>query len=296
MDRTIDCVIIGAGPGGLTAATYLGRYRRSTIVIDGGASRASWIPASHNCPGFPSGIGGQELLSRLRRQASEFGARLEIDHVVALGRDDNAFVLTTAHRQWRARSVILATGCADVLPDMPDIAAAVDCGAIRLCPICDGYEAIDQDIAVHGEAAAAAPHARFIRTFSRRVTLVPTEPVQDMGLLQSLEEAGIAVTAPSTQLTFDGRHCRFALDGKERAFDVVYPTLGALPRSELAVQMGADCDEEGGLIVSAHQMTSIESLYAIGDVVSALNQISVAAGHAAIAATAVHRGLGENPA
>ena len=294
MDLPVDCVIVGAGPGGLTAATHLGRYRRSTIVVDGGASRASWIPASHNCPGFPSGIGGQELLSRLRRQAGEFGARHETDHVVALARDDAFFVLTTAHRQWRARSVILATGCADVLPDLPDIDAAIDCGAIRLCPICDGYEAIDQDIAVHGEAVAAAPHARFIRTFSRRVTLVPTEPVQDRDLLHSLEQAGVVVTAPSTQLRFDGRHCRFAFDGKEQAFDVVYPALGALPRSELAVKMGADCDEEGGLIVSPHQMTSIDSLYAIGDVVSALNQISVATGHAAIAATAVHRGLGEN--
>lgn len=295
MDHPIvDCVIVGAGPGGLTAATYLGRYRRSTIVIDGGASRASWIPASHNCPGFPSGIGGQELLSRLRRQAGEFGSRHEIDHVVALGRDGNAFVLTTAHRQWRARCVILATGCEDVLPDLPDIDAAIDCGAIRLCPICDAYEAIDQDIAVHGEASVAAPHARFVRTFSRRVTLVPTEPVQDNDLLQSLAKAGIAVTSPSTQMRFDGRQCRFAFEGKERAFDVVYPALGALPRSELAVQMGADCDEEGGLIVSSRQMTSIDGLYAIGDVVSALNQISVATGHAAVAATAVHRQLGDN--
>jgi thioredoxin reductase (NADPH) len=64
-----DCVIVGAGPGGLTAAVYLARYLRDVLVFDDGRSRALWIPRSHNCPGYPEGIPGPELIDRLRRQA-----------------------------------------------------------------------------------------------------------------------------------------------------------------------------------------------------------------------------------
>src|SRR5215217_2362317 len=67
-DRCLDCLIIGGGPAGLTAAVYLARFRRKVVVVDSGSSRASLIPASHNYPGFPDGVGGEELLARLRCQ------------------------------------------------------------------------------------------------------------------------------------------------------------------------------------------------------------------------------------
>ena len=66
---TLDCLIIGGGPAGLTAAIYLARFRRRCLVLDAGASRASYIPNSHNYPGFPPGISGPDLLARLREQA-----------------------------------------------------------------------------------------------------------------------------------------------------------------------------------------------------------------------------------
>ena len=68
-------IVVGAGPAGLTAATYLARFHRRFAVVDAGESRARWIPASHNCPGFPHGIGGGDLLARLRKQAETFDAR-----------------------------------------------------------------------------------------------------------------------------------------------------------------------------------------------------------------------------
>jgi thioredoxin reductase (NADPH) len=72
-----DSLIIGAGPAGLTAAIYLGRFRRRAVVLDAGASRASLIPVSHNYPGFPEGISGKHLLVRPREQASHYGAVIE---------------------------------------------------------------------------------------------------------------------------------------------------------------------------------------------------------------------------
>jgi thioredoxin reductase (NADPH) len=82
--------------------------------------------------------------------------------------------------------------------------------------------------------------------------------------------------------------------GERRMFDIVYPSLGHTPRSALGTYLGAECDHEGALLVDDHQRTSVEGLYAIGDVVKGLKQISVATGQAAVAATAIHNSLPAN--
>ena len=73
---TLDCIIVGAGPAGLTAAIYLGRFKRRFLVVHDGRSRAGWIPRSHNHPGFLRGITGTDLAQRMRRHAQRYGARL----------------------------------------------------------------------------------------------------------------------------------------------------------------------------------------------------------------------------
>jgi len=294
MSHVLDCIVVGGGPGGLTAATYLARYRRSVRVFDTGCTRAGWIPKSRNCPGFPHGVGGEELLQRMRDQARKFGVDTIAEEVTALHREDGGFRIRHGDNELRARHVILATGCEDVTPELDGLADAIECGAVRMCPICDAFEAIDTTIAVHGPADKAASHARFLRTYSSKVTLVPSVDDLDDGVRAELARDGIELTPVPASLVFDGKRCVFELDGTPRGFDVVYPMLGLISRSSLAVGAGADCDEEGALIVDARQMTSVEGLYAIGDVVSALNQISVATGHAAIAATDVHNRLGAN--
>ena len=94
IDGTIDCLVIGGGPAGLTAATYLARYRRSVLLIDAGQSRAALIPESHNYPGS-RGINGAKLLKRLRDQAQDYDVAFETDQVVALGRAGTAFIACT---------------------------------------------------------------------------------------------------------------------------------------------------------------------------------------------------------
>lgn len=296
MSEVFDCIVVGGGPGGLTAATYLARYRRRVLVFDTGATRAAWIPKSRNCPGFPHGVGGPELLERMREQARRFDVETVPAEVTALRRDADGFTVRHDGHERRARTVIVATGCEDVLPDLPGLDEAVACGAVRMCPICDAYEAVDHGIAVYGPADKAGEHARFLRTYSEHVALVPSAPCDDETLRSELAAAGVELTAVPTGLAFDGTRCAFAFGDAPRAFDVVYPMLGLVSRSSLAVGAGADCDGEGALVVNRHQMTSVDGLYAIGDVVSALNQISVATGHAAIAATDVHNRLPPNPA
>ena len=295
-DAPLDALVVGAGPAGLTAATYLARFHRRFAVVDAGKSRARWIPTSHNCPGFPHGIGGDELLRKLREQATSFGVGIEHGRIDCLRRENEGFLATAADgRQWRARCVLLATGVVDVMPAMDGLEAGIERHAVRLCAICDGYEASDDDIAVLAPADAAIRHAAFLRTFSRRVAAVPSDDSEPSAECAALaRKAGIELLPPARALRCEADTCVVTTDAGERRFETLYPVLGSDAQSALATAVGAATDETGALRVDAHQQTSVDGLYAIGDVVSALNQISVALGHAAIAATAVHNRLSPN--
>lgn len=293
----VDCLIIGAGPAGLTAATYLRRFRRTIAVIDANESRARWIPTSHNCPGFPLGVSGESLLSRMRAQAADFGAEPVHARIVRLRCSDAVFTAESENGDtWQAAMVILATGVVDVLPVMDDAIGAVTRGVLRICAICDALEASDSAIAVFGPAATALSHAKFLRTFSQRVSVVPDDAGGlDEALIDDAAVAGVALLPPARTLHADATHVSVQhADGSTRRFDVMYPALGAVSQSDLALQVGARVADDGALLCDAHQRTSVPGLYAIGDVVSALNQIAVAVGHAAIAATSVHNALPRN--
>lgn len=292
--KPIDCLVIGGGPAGLTAATYLARYRRHPLLVDAGRSRARLIPASHNAPGFPFGVAGNELLARFRTHAQEHGVAMVEATVDGLAREDDLFVATAGPRTWQARCVILATGMVDVLPEVEDAQSAIACGALRLCAICDAYEARDEAIAVMAEPATALAHARFLRSFSRHVHALDagTQGWTDPELVREAARCDITLHDRPARLACSATGCvaHFA-DGSQQHFDTLYPALGADAQSQLAIGLGAAVDEGGELVVDRQMRTTVPGLYAAGDVVSAINQISVAVGHAAIAATAVHRAL-----
>jgi thioredoxin reductase (NADPH) len=298
----LDCLIIGAGPAGLVAATYLTRFHRRIEVVDAGRSRARWIPTSHNVPGFPFGIAGRDLLGMLRTQAEGFGVRIAAGRVETLGREGDCFVAADDRsRRWIARTVLLATGIVDRMPALDGspraLERAIADGAIRLCAVCDAYEASDEEIAVYGPADDAIRHAVFLRTFSRRVAAVLSQEREPSRECRALaRDAGVEVLPPPRALRHrEGGGCTLELRGGDRRrFDTVYPVLGGDAQSQLALALGARIDENGELVVDDGQQTTIDGLYAIGDVVSALNQISVAVGHAAVAATAIHRRLPPN--
>ena len=296
VDTSLDCLVIGGGPAGLTAATYLARFRRNVLLVDAGESRARWIPASHNCPGFPFGVAGNELLTRFREHAEQYQVPVVNSTIDTLVRRGERFFAHAGTRQWQARSIILATGVVDLLPDIDGVEEAIATGAIRLCAVCDGYEAKDDAIAVLGTAKEAVAHGEFLRTFSRSVTAIATDGLAKGPDLQQRAAAnGLALRpAPERWQLVEGGCEAFFADGSRQHFDTLYPVLGADVQSSLVSKLGAEMDDEGALIVDDHMETSIRGVFAIGDVVSALNQISVAVGHAAIAATAVHRNLPAN--
>ena len=296
-----DCIVIGGGPAGLVAATYLARFRRHVRLFDDGCSRARYIPVSHNCPGFPFGVSGPDLLGRLREQAVRYGARLIDARVKRITRNGDGFHVEAGEHSCSAPSVLVACGISDRMPALRGLERAIAAGVVRLCAICDGYEARDERIAVYGPPASALRHAAFLRTFSRTVTAIASEP-GEAGAAASDEASALGVRQLPVPVRIDlpgegGNDqdaCRVAWDGREETFDTIYPVLGAEPKAAFAATLGLRTDDDGEILVDAHMQTSVEHLYAAGDVVSDLNQISVAVGHAAIAATAIHNRLPRN--
>jgi thioredoxin reductase (NADPH) len=298
--RGLDCVVVGGGPAGLAAAIYLGRFHLSAVVFDAGESRAARIPCTRNQAGFPDGIAGADLLGRMRRQVDRFGVPVESARVTALACEDGLFRVETSLRQVRARTVILATGLQNRRPDMEARLhdEAVERGRIRYCPICDGYEVTDERIAVIGTGQHGVREAQFLRSYSGRVTLVCADGPHrlDGQTRQRLSAEGIVLLdGPASNYILQRDGIAFEAAGSRVEVDAVYPALGSDVRSELGTAIGAKMDG-ACLKVDAHQRTSLSGVYAAGDVVSGLDQISVALGQAALAATAVRNDLGDTSA
>src|SRR5579883_764349 len=297
-EEDVDCLIVGGGPAGLTAAIYLARYRRRIAVVDGGNSRAALIPVSHNYPGFANGISGSDLLKTLRSQMREFGVSIHSGHVTDLGRSDSGYVATLDATRIRASRVLLATGIVDVTPDFPGLDRAISDGAIRYCPVCDGYDVLDRRVAVLGRTEQCFEKALFMRTYSRDVTMLDIGDPADAGneAVSALAAAGVRrPMAPVVGLERQGHRVSALFRGGHReTFDSIYPALGCDVRSELGTRLGAQDNASGCFKVDEHQRITIDGLYAAGDVVSDLHQIAVATGHAAIAATHIHNSLPRN--
>lgn len=292
-----DCIIIGAGPAGLTAAIYLSRYHLSIRLFDCGTSRAAWIPCTHNHAGFPDGIAGKDLLARMYEQTHKYGAIREERKVEHLAKIGDLFVVGTERGTYRARTVLLATGVVNRRPQgLPDDLhdAALAAGLIRYCPVCDGYEVTDKRVAVIGTGRHGTDEALFLRGYTADVTLVCPDGEHDLDVdcRRELIEAGVAtVDGPCGGWAIeDGQFAFDTAEGRMR-FDSAYPALGSHVRSELARMAGAEASEDGCILVDDHLETSVPGLYAAGDVVKGLDQISHAMGQAGVAATTIRNHL-----
>ena len=285
-----EVLVIGAGPAGLTAATYLARFRRAVLVADGGEPRANWIPVSHNTPGFPEGLTGRDMLARMRAQAEEYGAVIEAGRAENLQPIEDGFEADLNGRTVRARAVLLASGLEDHHPDLPGVDPAIRRSLVRICPICDGYEATGKRVAVIGNSDLGVREAAFLRTYSDEVTLFHIGPPEALTCRSELDRLGVTLLEGSLEgVSLEGDRVRaISWGGTERAFDFLYSALGTTPNCKLARSLGARLAEDGRLEVDLHQLTSVPGLYAAGDVVRGLNQIAVATAEAAVAATAIH--------
>jgi thioredoxin reductase (NADPH) len=298
MDEDIlDCLIIGGGPAGLTAAIYLARFHLDILVVDGGKSRAGWIPCSHNHAGYPDGINGKELLGLMREQAQKYGAKIKTEQATKLEQgEDGIFTATWGSGCERARTVLLATGLTNRRPPMDEDLhnEALSQGLIRYCPICDGYEVTDKKVGVIGGDSHGVAEALFIRSYTSDVTLVAPDAALDLGAedQQKLEDAGIAcVDGPAHAVAITGKCIVVDTAEGHYSFDSVYPALGSDTHTQLGEMLGAELAEDGCFLCDDHQRTSVRGLYAAGDVVHGLDQISHAMGEGGVAATTIRNDL-----
>ena len=299
MDEPIlDCLIVGGGPAGLTAAIYLARFHLDILVVDGGKSRAAWIPCTRNVSGFPDGIAGPELLQRMRDHACRFGAKFESEFVTKLERDDGTglFTATWGSGSRQARTVLLATGITNRRPPIDEQLHedALARGLVRYCPICDGYEVTDRKIGVIGSDSHGVAEALFLRGYTADVALIAPDKAMRLKLedREKLKAAGIdCVDGPAQAVAISNEFIVVDTAEGHYTFDSIYPALGSDTHTQLAEQVGAELSIELCIAVDRHMRTTIPGLYAAGDVVIGLDQISHAMGQGGVVATTIRNDL-----
>jgi thioredoxin reductase (NADPH) len=297
-EQPLDCLVVGGGPAGLTAAIYLARFHLDILVVDGGKSRAAWIPCTRNHAGYPDGIEGKELLKRMRDQACKYGAKIETEYVTKLERDEatGLFTATWGSGSAVARTVLLATGLTNRRPPMDEELHddALARGLVRYCPICDGYEVTDKRVGVIGSDSHGVAEAVFIRSFTADVTLIAPDRAMRLNPEdnEKLKDAGIeCVNGPAQAVAITGDCIVVDTAEGHYAFDSIYPALGSDTHTQLGEMVGAKLADDGCFLCDDHQRTSVSGLYAAGDVVHGLDQISHAMGEGGVAATTIRNDL-----
>lgn len=293
-----DCAVIGAGPGGLVSALYLSRFKRKVALIDSGHSRAQWIPRIRNLIGYLHGISGLELLEKLEEQVRQY----PVDWIQGEGqvrRQREGFEIRVGGRKLSARYVILATGMKDHQPPVPNVPALRKKAVLAYCPICDGYEHSGKRIGLFVKDNHGLKKMKFLSQFTNRIVAFQTAPFTVAPQhLREAREFGFeihqgAIESLEYRLRPRGLLVRMKGAEKQIGVDVAYVAMGVDFNEKTTKHLrGLKRTKEGHIITASHQETSVPRLYAVGDCVNALAQVSVAIGQAALAATRIHNELG----
>jgi thioredoxin reductase (NADPH) len=305
-DKIYDCAIVGAGPAGLSAAVYMGRMRRSVIVIDNKEGRSNWHQINRNYLGFLDGIHATALREVGREQAEQYGALFLdacVQDVRMEGEDrTRLFCLSTgdAFSEIVARTLILATGVSD---SFPEFEGSDDCigKSIFWCIICDGYETIGKNVLVLGSGDRAAALALQLRVFTDTISLAPWKAPLHIApnRLLNLREHGVKVYTSLAHSFNCAPHKQLASvtleDLTEVPLDVVFVTQHIQPTTQLAEKLGVTHDEHGFIVTDVEQCTNVEGVYAAGDVTRLFNhQVTSAVHEGGMAAAAANYYLYED--
>lgn len=290
-----DCVIVGAGPAGLTAAVFLGRFRRSVLVVSAGQGRNYAARGIHGFLGYHE-IAPGELLERGRTEALAVGAELLEARVSRIERTGEYFELATDAGTVRGRRILLAYGVRDILPDIPRFDEFYG-RSIHHCPDCDGWEERDRKIGVIGKGKKVAGLALELLQWTPQVTIFTDGEDKEMNSDQvsKLHVRGIEVIEdPIEELIGDeGRLQQVRLrSGRCVPIESVFFTLGMERAATLAEDLG--CEIEEGKICLRTDMqcrTTVEGVWAAGDLVEGSHLVVKSAADGAIAAIAINKSL-----
>jgi thioredoxin reductase (NADPH) len=301
-----DIIIVGAGPGGLTAGIYAGRQGTKNLIIDrdlaGGIGRE--VPEMENYPGFEN-ISGLELIEKMKAQAIKNCDLHEMEDVVEITKteDEYRFTVKTSKDTYQTKTVILATGSSHRHLNAKGEEEFKGKG-VSYCATCDGFFFAGRDIIMVGGGNSALQEALYLKNLGANVTLVhrrdefrAQKHLQDM-----IEKEEIPTILNATVEEIKGEMLVESVILKDTKTDElkevptngVFISVGYIPHTELAAQLGVDLDESGHIIIDKEQKTNIDYVYAIGDVCVGLKQWVVACGEGAVAATSAYHDLKEN--
>lgn len=287
--REVDAVVVGGGAAGLAAASWLGRYRRSVVLVDAGQHRAERAVTSHGYLGRDPQR-PLDLLADGRREVCAYPTASIVDTRVeaVVRRDDGRFDVGLADgAALRAHRLVLACGVVDVLPDVDGVAEHYGASLFH-CPACDGYEARDRHVVALGWDAKLVGFSATLLNWARSVTVV-TDGRRfdgDESCRRMLARNGVPLHEQRARCLRGRRGDLQGIeldDGRVLEASLVFFSIAHHPRTALARSLGCRLDDEGYVPVDDEGCTSVPGVYAAGDLVPGLQLTLVAAASGAVA-------------
>lgn len=299
--KIYDIIIVGAGPGGLTAGIYAGRQGTKTLILDkglaGGIGRE--VPLMENYPGFEM-ISGFELVEQMKMQCMKFVELHENEIVKDITKDEDKFLVTTHKDEYYGKTIILATGSSHKHLEIPGEEDYLGKG-VSYCATCDGLFFKDKDVIMVGGGNSALQEAIFLDNVGCNVTIVHRrDKLRAQQYLQKeVKQRNIDIIYDTTVEEINGNtfvdsvilknietneYTEFKTKG-------VFISIGYIPHNELAKKLNVELNEGGEIITDKNQRTNIKYVYSAGDICGGLRQWVVACGEGAIAATSAYKDI-----
>ena len=296
----IDALVIGGGAAGLSAATWLGRYQRSSLLVDAGQQRNRFADHVHGLLGRDP-ITPDALIAEARAGLGEYEhVRVHDGAVSMLTRTgDGRFLATVDGAQITAQRVVLATGVRDRLPQITGIEAHYGTD-VHHCPSCDGHDARGATVISLGSGEHVPAYAAELLDWAKTVHVVTdtTEDAFDQTQRTALADHGIDVIDGVAEALIGDPGALEGLrltNGTVVEADRVFFSYAHHPTNDLAQQLGCELDEHGLVTVDGYHLTSVEGVYAAGDITPGMQLVPIAIAHGAIAGVACATSLRGHP-
>ena len=299
-----DIIIVGAGPGGLTAGIYAGRQGTKTLILDknlaGGIGRE--VPEMENYPGFDL-VSGLELAEKMKNQCVknvELHENEGVNTIEKIENNDYNFKVESDEHSYLTKTVIIATGSSHQQLNIPGEEEFKGRG-VSYCATCDGMFFAGKDIAMVGGGNSALQEAVFLSNLGCNVTVIHRreEFRAEQYLQDKLKEKGIKTIMNATVEEIKGDMLVSSITIKDKEsgelkdleVDGVFISVGYKPHTKLAEELGVDLDKNNQIITDKNQKTNIDYVYSAGDVCGGVKQWVVACGEGAIAATSAYKDI-----
>ena len=298
--ESYDVVIVGGGPAGQTAALYSTRLGHRTALVDRGGGRAAMMQEVHNLIGTREETSGNELLGVGKEQLEEYGCDLHRDVITSCTRasDDGRIALEGNSAVYETDAVVLATGFNDVRPDPPLPRTG---RGLHYCLHCDAHMFVDEPVYVMGHAESTAHVAGIMLNFTDDVDILTRghEPEWSDDTAAMLENHPIDVVHADVSGVQNGEDSWLKAlefeDGTTREYKGGFAMYGSEYNNGLARELGCDLNDDGTVDVGDHGETSVDGVYAVGDVTPGHNQLPIALADGAKAGISIHFALREFP-